>query len=80
MTPQEREIFERWIIDNVDETLVPGDEGNGDALLYNLMQRLRHGKGEEQLYNYLRGQDLEIEAWRFGQEQRRGTALQGGGE
>lgn len=64
LTVEERHLFEKWIVENVDETIVPADEGNGDGLIYNLVQRLRYGKAGERLYAYLPEQDAEIGAWR----------------
>lgn len=61
LTPQEIRKFEDWIIENIDETVVPRDEGNADALVYNLIHLLR---GDVQAYNYLPEQDEEVEAWR----------------
>jgi hypothetical protein len=64
MTPREQAVFERWVIENVDDTIVPTDEGNGRALAYNIIQRLRHGRGREvRLYNYEPDQDAEIASW-----------------
>ena len=47
-----------WIVKNVDESIVPMDEGNGDALVYNLVH-LALGDGKK--YNYQPEQDDEIE-------------------
>ena len=55
--------FAQWIIENVDDTLVPNDEGNGDALVYNIVQRLRFGKERASRYTYLPEQDAEIASW-----------------
>ncbi len=62
MTDEQKEVFKRWIIENVDDTVVPADEGNGDALAYNLIQRLYHGQNAK-LYNYEPWQDEEIKTW-----------------
>jgi len=60
LSADEKEKFERWIIENVDDRIVPNDEGNGLALLYNLIHLLR---GDNQQYNYDPQQDEEIESW-----------------
>jgi hypothetical protein len=62
MTDHERAVLERWIIEHVDDTVVPADEGHGQALAYNLIQRLRHGRAAR-LYNYEPDQDAEIMSW-----------------
>jgi len=49
----------RWIVENVDELVVPGDEGNGDALVYNLVHLARAGK-DYRPYCYEADQDKEI--------------------
>lgn len=61
-TAEEISKFEQWIVENVDETVVPLDEGNGDALAYNLLHLLL---GDNQQYDYLPSQDAEIELWQF---------------
>lgn len=60
LTPQQKQLFERWVIENVDETVVPADEGNPEGLIYNLVHLIR---GDELQYNYLDEQDRELEAW-----------------
>jgi hypothetical protein len=62
MSPEEKQLIERWIIENVDASVVPDDEGNTEALIYNLLQLLRHGRDgfEDRKYNYLPEQDAEI--------------------
>lgn len=49
----------KWIINNVDEQVVPCDEGNAEGLVYNLVHLLLDGKKYEP-YNYLESQDEEI--------------------
>jgi hypothetical protein len=49
----------RWIVKNVDELVVPDDEGNGDALVYNLVHLAREGKIYRR-YAYEADQDEEI--------------------
>ena len=40
-----------WIVLNVDESDVPGDEGNGEGLVYNLVQLAINGKDYKR-YDY----------------------------
>ena len=57
MEDKKEEII-RWLVRNVDASLVPGDEGNTEALLYNLIHKvLEDGK----IYSYHKEQDAEIE-------------------
>ena len=60
LTPEQIELFSRWIIENVDEQVVPQDEGNGEALVYNLVHLLR-GTGNK--YRYAQDQDAELLTW-----------------
>ena len=58
LTDLEKARFEQWIIDNVDESIIPADERNGAALVYNLIHLLR---GDCAKYDYLPEQDIEME-------------------
>lgn len=60
LTPDEAKKFERWVIENIDSSVVPGDEGNSEALVFNLVHAIR-GDGEE--YDYSAHQDDEIKSW-----------------
>ena len=62
--PEEKFIDKlvKWILENVDGTDVPNDEGNDDALKYNLVHLAVEGKGYKH-YEYLPRQDAEIEKW-----------------
>ena len=60
LSRDERVVFERWIMDNVDETVVPNDEGDKGALIYNLVHLLR---GDGKKYKYLSEQDDELKRW-----------------
>jgi hypothetical protein len=51
----------RWIVLNVDANVVPGDEGNGDALIYNMVHLAKEGPTYRH-YDYDELQDAEIEA------------------
>ena len=50
----------RWILENVDETVVPADELNDGALVYNLVHLALHGPGYEK-YDYKPDQNEWIE-------------------
>jgi hypothetical protein len=50
-----------WIIKNVSSNVVPADEGNGDALVYNLVHLAAYGSGFNH-YDYEPKQDAEIKA------------------
>ena len=66
LTDEEKARFSQWLIENIDETVVPGDEGNGDALVYNLVQCIRIGDVEQAwtyFYRYLPEQDRELKSW-----------------
>lgn len=63
MTQHEKALIEQWILDNVNETVVPSDEGSAEGLVYNLIHLLRDGKGYRR-YNYQPDQDAEIARWR----------------
>jgi hypothetical protein len=56
------DTIERWILATVDDRVVPSDEGNGDALKYNLIHLLRDGPAYRR-YEYADDQDAEIAAW-----------------
>lgn len=60
LTGIEKERFERWVIENINERIVPSDEGNGDALIYNIIHLMR---GDYDKYNYLPHQNDEIMAY-----------------
>jgi len=57
----QKEVFEKWVIKNINENVVPIDEGNGGALVYNIVHLIR---GDGKKYNYSREQDEEIKLWR----------------
>lgn len=50
-----------WIVKNVTSDVVPGDEGNEDALVYNLVHLAAYGSGFRH-YNYEPEQNAEIKA------------------
>lgn len=66
MTDQERTLIERWIIENVNSDDVPSDEGNTEALVYNLVHKLREGKSYRR-YRYEQDQDIELTSLGVGQ-------------
>jgi hypothetical protein len=49
----------RWIVENVDASVVPADCGNGDALVYNLVHLARDGEDYRPFY-YEKEQNREI--------------------
>jgi hypothetical protein len=49
-----------WIIENVDASVIPADEGNDTALVYNLVHLAMDGEGFRP-YNYEPEQDDEID-------------------
>lgn len=57
LTDEEKKKFELWAIMNFSDFDVPSDEGNVDALLYNLVQTIR---GNDTRYSYLEHQDQLI--------------------
>ena len=56
------EIIVAWILENVDSSDVPADEGNDEALIYNLVHLARDGVAYEP-YAYKPHQDKEIKSW-----------------
>jgi len=50
-----------WIVKNVTSDVVPGDELNDEALVYNLVHLATYGEGFRH-YDYEPEQDLEIES------------------
>jgi|WetSurSiteA1Bulk_404760.scaffolds.fasta_scaffold616298_1 hypothetical protein len=48
-----------WIVQNISADDVPGDEGNTEALIYNLVHLAKEGKNYHH-YDYEPEQDLEI--------------------
>ena len=61
LTKSEKQIFLRWVLENIDETVVPEDERNGDALIYNLIHRIL---GDNKEYHYEIAQDEELISFR----------------
>ena len=62
LSKEEKKKFKRYIIQNFNGKIVPNDEGNEDALLYNLIHFIEEGKDFEP-YNYLPQQDEEISSF-----------------
>jgi len=58
----EKTRFEQWVKENVTEQVVPSDEGNSNALIYNLVHLIR---GDKDHYCYGKKQDEEIKSWRI---------------
>ncbi len=59
MTEEEMELIARWIVQNVDAADVPGDEGNSEGLVYNLIHHLWDGNDYQQ-YEYTEEQLREV--------------------
>ncbi len=62
MTHEERQMIARWIMNNVSAEDVPPDEGNSDALRYNLVS-LALCDRPYRAYDYKPDQDGELEHW-----------------
>lgn len=62
LTAMEKARFSQWLIENITERVVPQDENNDAALVYNLVHRVR---GDNDLYKYAAEQDAEIAGWRY---------------
>lgn len=60
LTDDERKKFEAWILENIDIDIVPRDEGDEDALLYNLIHWVR---GDGKLWDYKDDQYQELKSW-----------------
>ena len=60
LTEGEKVMFSLWVIQNIDDQTVPSDEGNGDALIYNIIHQIA---GDNKKYNYDADQDKEIETY-----------------
>jgi len=60
LTAEEKRRFEEWIIANITARIVPSDEANGEALVFNLVHLIR---GDGELYSYTPEQDEEINKW-----------------
>jgi hypothetical protein len=62
MTSEDRAKIEAWILNEVSAAVVPSDEGNEEALIYNLIHLLRDGRDFEP-YSYKPEQDAELASW-----------------
>jgi hypothetical protein len=61
LTEAEKQRFIRWVIENLDgAAIVPSDEGNDRALLYNIVHWIR---GDDDKYDYKPEQDAEIQSF-----------------
>jgi hypothetical protein len=57
-----------WVKNNITcRNIIPNDEENDDALIYNLVHFILDGK-YYQHYDYLPEQDAEIESWNLGSQ------------
>lgn len=57
LTEKEKARFCAWVVDHVDERVVPQDENNGPALIFNLVHLIA-GDGEQ--YEYKPHQNAEL--------------------
>lgn len=62
LTNIQQQIFEEWVVEHLSRLrdVVPDDEGNQDALIYNLVQAIR---GSRDRYEGREDQDAEISTW-----------------
>lgn len=60
LSQEQRNLFKQWVLENLTGDLVPDDEGNQTALLYNIIHWIER---DNQRYNYQPEQDKEIEAY-----------------
>lgn len=62
LTNIQQQIFEEWVVEHLYRLrdVVPDDEGNQDALIYNLVQAIR---GSRDRYKGREDQDAEISTW-----------------
>jgi hypothetical protein len=60
LTEEEIAKFEKWIVANVDESVVPADEGFAEGLVYNLVHLLR---GDNNRFDYKKEQYEEMALW-----------------
>lgn len=62
LTDEEKIRFSQWVIENIDANIVPCDEGNSEALVFNLVHAIR---GDHEQYDYQDHQDEEVRSWGF---------------
>jgi len=60
LTDEEKIRFSQFVIENIDAHVVPGDEGNGEALVFNLVHAIR---GDNERYDYQDHQHDELISW-----------------
>lgn len=60
LTNEEKIRFSQWVIENIDDHVVPCDEGNGEALVFNLVHAIR---GDNERYDYQDHQHKELSSW-----------------
>jgi len=64
LTDTEKQRFCQWVIENIDERIVPNDEGLSIGIVFNLVHAIR---GDNELYDYHEEQDNEITFWYLNQ-------------
>jgi len=58
LTQEEKDTFIKWVIENINSDVIPEDEGDSKALIFNIIHRIN---GDKETYNYLRHQDEEMD-------------------
>ena len=53
------DLIEEWIVKNVNASVVPGDEGSDEGIVYNMIHLLRDGDNYYP-YSYEKAQVLEV--------------------
>ena len=60
LTDEEKARFVQWVIENITDNHVPGDEGNEEGLIFNIVHAIL---GDNDLYGYRKEQNDEISSW-----------------
>lgn len=68
LTAEEQLLIRQWILENVDASVVPGDEGNDRGLIWNMIGLLYHshpynGTDGYEPYRYRVTQDEKLNQW-----------------
>ena len=63
LTDEQKKLFVEWIKEHLmSRKVVPNDEGNEDALIYNIVHNILDGP-DFAPYNYESEQDKELASW-----------------
>ena len=60
MTTEEKLLFIKWVTMNINNSIVPPDEGNTEGLIFNLIQLII---GSEERWCYEEEQKENVEEW-----------------